>query len=425
MPSLFPKMLLALFCVILSSCAPRQTQDTLVSINLIDRDGISETITSKERLKKYAVADFLSSQPYQKVLRVYKRKPNGDIPAYVTSYHPNGQLHQYLEIINGRALGPYNEWYPNGQQKIEAFVIGGEADITVAAEKSWLFDGICQVWDEQGNLLAEIPYDKGVLEGTSIYYHPDGNIAKTTPFTKGQIHGTHSAYLPAGALLLTAEYKDNVQDGISLQYRPNGEISAEEIYCEGLLMNGRYIDACNQIVSEIQEGNGYRSVFQGDFLLELQEFHHGVPEGEVKTFNSRGQPVRIWHVKNGLKQGEEIEYYVTPKKIDKPIPKISINWFDNKIQGVVKTWYPNGVQESQREMSQNTKNGIATAWYLDGSLMLIEEYDRNKLIRGEYYRKGEKQPVSMIIKGKGLATLFDADGNFVRKVNYIGGMPLD
>lgn len=421
----FSRLIFAFLLMALSSCTPKISQETLVSMNLIDREGVSETITSKERLKKYAQTNFLCSQPYQKVLRVYSRNPKGEIPACVTSYHPNGQLHQYLEIVNGRALGAYREWYSNGQQKIEALVVGGEADITMVAEKTWLFDGCSQVWDEQGNLQAEIPYSKGVQEGVATYYHPNGAIAKTTPFTNNQINGTHIAYSASGTVLLTTEFQDNLPHGTSLQYRPNGQITAEEFYCEGLLMEGTYFNCQNELVSEIKEGHGYRSTFQDDFLVELQQFQHGVLEGEVKAYNSKGQLIRTWHIKNGAKQGEEIEYYISPKKSSKPSPKLSINWFDNKIQGIVKTWYPNGILESQREMSQNTKNGIATAWYKDGTLMLIEEYDRNKLIRGEYYRKGEKKPISLIVKGKGLATLFDADGNFVRKVTYMSGMPLD
>lgn len=416
---------LILLTLVLSSCAPKQQESKLVSLNLIDREGTSETITSSERLKKYENADFLGNQPYQKVLRVYNRNTKGENPAFVTSYHPNGQLHQYLEVLNGRAFGPYQEWYSNGQQKIEATVIGGEADVTTAAQKTWLFEGISYVWDEQGNIQAEIPYSKGILQGISTYYHPNGKVSKSVPFTNNQIHGTYNAFSPEGALLMIAEYVRGTLEGPTLLYRCNGQISAEEMFCEGFLMEGRYYDMEKNISSEIKDGSGYRTVFQEEYVAELQEFRHGKLEGLVQVFNAKNQLTRIYHIKDGLKQGEEIEYYPLPKKSTKLVPKISINWVDNKIQGLVKTWYENGVQESQREMSQNAKNGLATAWYKDGSLMLIEEYDRNKLMRGEYYRKGEKIPVSMINKGKGIATLFDADGNFMRKVNYISGVPLD
>ena len=95
------------------------------------------------------------------------------------------------------------------------------------------------------------------------------------------------------------------------------------------------------------------------------------------------------------------------------------------MQGVAKTWYDNGVQESKREMSNNIKNGILTAWYRDGNLMLIEEYQQDKLVKGEYFRRGERHAISCVKDGGGTVTLFDAEGNFTCKVTYEEGVPID
>ena len=79
--------------------------------------------------------------------------------------------------------------------------------------------------------------------------------------------------------------------------------------------------------------------------------------------------------------------------------------------------------ESQREMSGNTRNGVSTAWYRDGQLMMIEEYESDKLKKGDYYRKGHKQPLSQVINGEGTVTLFDSEGNYLRKIPYVNGKP--
>ncbi len=71
------------------------------------------------------------------------------------------------------------------------------------------------------------------------------------------------------------------------------------------------------------------------------------------------------------------------------------------------------------------KNGVSTAWYRNGNLMMIEEYEQNKLIRGDYFKKGEKVPVSQVIQGKGTVTSFDADGHFIQKIPYLNGKPSD
>lgn len=419
-------MRIFLALLLLTSCsAYRGGEPELVSINLIDREGMSETITNDERLKRYTSVDFLTPQPYLKVLRVYKNKQTSLIPAYVTSYHPNGQLKQYLEVVNGRAFGPYREWYSNGVQKLEAQVMGGIADVTTEAEKSWLFDGISQVWNEEGGLMATIPYDKGELSGVSTYYHPNGAVAKLLPYESGRLSGVYQSFREDGLLLLRAEYANGHLNGTLQAFWENGSSAYEEIYCNERLLSGFYFDQEGNCVSQVEEGKGWRA-FGTEGGWEFQEFRGGNLEGEVRLLNAQGFLLRSYFVKNGLKNGQEIIYYTpTNNNRAESQPKVAITWVDSRIHGLVKTWYEEGGQESQREMSRNVKNGLLTAWYKDGNLMLIEEYDTGKLIKGKYYRKSEKHPISKVIGGRGLATLFDGDGTFLRKISYNNGSPSD
>ncbi len=414
-------------CLFLMGCV-RPTEEVvfppLTSINIIDRNGFSETISTPDRLKNYDNVNFQSNQPYQKVLRVYGKDGMGDVYSYITSYHPNGQLHQYLEVVNGRALGTYQEWHANGTLSIEAKVIGGSADITPGAQKGWLFDGLNSAWDESGNLIAEFQYDKGSLEGTALYYHPSGSIWKKEPYCNNQLQGTVETYLDCGQLLQTTEYVNGIKHGISKRYWEPDMPAAEEQYINGLLIMGSYYDRLGQPVAEVVNGNGYRAVFGRSGVAELQEFRQGIQQGEIKLFNGAGRLVGSYNSKDGIKHGLEIEYYNDSFSVE-PKPKLSIQWSEGKMQGMVKTWYSNGLQESQREMSANNKNGLLTAWYADGSLMMIEEYDKDKLVKGEYFRKGDRIPVSRIMQGKGTATLFDQDGNFLRKLEYYNSRPMD
>lgn len=416
-----------LFAVLLAAgCTPKPDNEPpkLVSINIIDRDGLSETISNPDRLEKFAATDFTGCQPYQKVLRVYARDEKNAVVAHVTSYHPNGQIKQYLEVSNGRAFGIYREWYPTGILKVEAHVIGGQPDITTAAEKSWLFDGTSKAWDENGNLIAEIPYAKGVLQGTALYYHPNGQLWKKIPFSQGELNGTQELFTEEGALLQTVNYVVSQKEGPAYRYWEPNKLASQENYAEGRLITGLYYNSKGELISSIDDGRGFRSLFGKDGIAELQEFRAGIMQGQVKVFSRNNHLLRLYHVKNGARHGDETEYYDFFAE-GKQQPKILIPWFDGRIQGVAKTWYDNGMQESQREMSNNVKMGLSSAWYRDGSLMLIEEYDTNKLVRGEYYKKGEKTPASFIASGKGIATLFDAEGHFLRRVTYLNGVPND
>jgi antitoxin component YwqK of YwqJK toxin-antitoxin module len=425
----FKKHLLPFFLTIsLVGCGYRDPslyilEPNLTSINIIDRNGLTETINNTERLEQYSLVNFLQPQPYQKVLRIYSRDAEGNIPACITSYHPNGYPHKYLEVMNSRACGEYKEWYPNGNLKISASVIEGVADIVEGSEKTWVFDDCNQVWDENEALQASILYAKGDLQGTSMYYHSNGNVWKSMPYVQNQLHGTVEIYLCDGALLQTTSYCNGVKEGKSMRYWNQDNIAAEEDYCEGILYTGDYYNSCGENIAHIEEGNGTRVIFGKETVVELQEYHHGIPDGKVQQLDRYGRVHSFYHIKNGCKHGEEVEHYEAVRLQQKLTPKLSIMWSDGNIQGMTKTWYDNGVQESQREISSNKKNGHSTAWYRDGSLMLIEEYEQDHLIRGEYYVKGEKFPISTVDDGKGTVTLFNSDGTLIRKIEYRKGRP--
>ena len=102
-----------------------------------------------------------------------------------------------------------------------------------------------------------------------------------------------------------------------------------------------------------------------------------------------------------------------------------ISWSEGKIHGPVKTWYNNAQMQSQREFCQNKKMGPALSWYKDGSLMLVEEYDQDKLQKGQYYKKNALDSISSITNGSGIATLYDENGIFIRKVTYTRGEAVD
>lgn len=423
--NVFTPTLSILFLIIcLGSCARTIYQEEgpqLSSINIIDHNGFSETISAPDRLKQYENVDFLQPLPYQKVLRTYARDNYGSIRSYITSYYPNGQTKQYLEVLNGRALGAYKEWHSNGKLKVESHVIGGNADISPGSEKTWLFEGVAKVWNEEGSLLAEIPYQKGVLEGISIHYHPNKVIWKKIPYNKNVLEGTLEVFRDCGTLLQTTQFTQDRKNGRSIRYWTPTQIASNETFVEGILKSGSYFDQSGQLLSEVAEGYGFRTVFGKEIVVEMQEYKHGLMEGCVKVFRPNGRLAKMYHLKNGLKHGEEIEFHDHP--LSKDQPKLSIIWFEDAIQGLVKTWYVTGTPESQREMHYNAKQGMATAWYTDGSLMFIEEYEKNKLVKGEYYKKGERVPISKVIQGKGIATLFDAEGHFMHKINYQHGKP--
>ena len=422
--------LLILFVVLcfVSSCQEKVAtgQGNIVSMQIIDRNGFSETIGSKDRLSPYNKVNFLSAQPYQKVLRVFSKNEEGKSSSTLTTYHPNGQIYQYLDIVDGRAHGKYRQWHANGTLHIDLNVIDGAADIGGLAQKSWLFNGKATIFDEREHLVAEIFYEKGLLDAPSLYYHPNGALQKRSPFVNGVMHGEEEVFDQDGSLIEKHTYQTGNKEGLSIKYWEKEMVQVEEAYHNDLLQTGSYYNKQGELISSIENGKGMKALFdpRDGRLTQLHAFNEGNPEGIVKEFDAKDALKLLYHIKDEMKHGEEWEYFPSSNPDNPPKPKMMVTWHEGLLQGTVKTWYSNGTQESSREMHQNKKQGYSFAWYEDGSLLLSEEYNQDRLEKGSYFARGSKRPVSKVENGKGTVTLYDSEGKLCNKIPYEGGIPL-
>lgn len=397
------------------SCASKmEREDALVCVQINDRNGLTETISAKERLKRYEVEDFLSPKPYKGVVRIYKRG-NGDKKiSKLTSYYDNGAVKQYLEVLNARAFGRYRQWHRNGKIAVEAFVVGGPASL--GDSNGWIFDGICKAWDEDGSLLSIFNYTGGVLEGEALYYK-DNKIRRKEIYRLGKLSGASFEYNEKGEVVFEENYLEGVLNGPSRRFRGDREY-LKEMYEDGQLIDGKYYDERFRLISKIENGSGRRVIYRDGVVERKVEYRNGIIDGEVEVFLD-GRVVRKYHIKDGEKSGVEIEYFPNGNK------KLSINWEGGVLQGFVRTYYEDSTMQSQKEISQNRKNGISSCWYRSGELMFVEEYRDDELISGSYFKKGEKEPESKVVNGNGEATIYDERGNFLKRVKYVGGVPLD
>ncbi len=394
----------------------------LASITFIDKNGLSETITEKDKLKQFQNYNFLGSQPYQKVLRVFVRDDSGKISSIVTSYHDNGEARQYLEVVNGRAHGKYIEWYSSGNKHLEAHIIEGKADIDPGSMATWAFDGLSYAYREDGSIEAQFPYTKGLLNGEVIRYAPDGTVASKAHFKNGLKMGMEEKFFAPENPSEILNYQDGYLNGEALGFYEDKKPLWKEQWLDGFLQKGEYFLPDGSVICSIVDGNGKKAIFTDSKLKETREYYRGEEEGEVLLLDSAGNTLARYILKAGKKNGPEIKYYPVKNKKE-PKPKLQIEWYDGALQGTVKSWYPSGSIESQREYMSNYKQGLSTAWYLDGSVMLIEEYEKDRLVRGEYRRRGEKNPLSQVQNGKGTATLFDGNGALIKRIRYNEGLP--
>lgn len=427
---ILPKsFILSLFLATFSGCQKMETEEKMVCARFIDGNGISQTITSQDQLQKLHSVDFLQKQPYKKMLRIFSKKDQAGQKCILTTYHPNGFLWQYLEGEDLTANGPYLEYYPNGKKKIEASVIAGPCDVTPSAQYEWKFDGLSVVFNQDGKVVAEIPYENGELHGEAKYYSSNEKLEKTISYVRGMMNGEMNEFFSDGSLKKKEMYQQDLLHGHALGYFQGEEPAYIEEYDQGHLIEGIYYNRDGTILSSVHSGFGKKAIFKNNSLQSLIEYKRGQVEGKISTFLPTGELLCEYHWKDGKKEGEEIEYYLFKEMENLPAqtqsPKLSITWRNGSIEGMIKTWYENGSTQSQKEVVQNKKNGHAICWYKDGSLLCMEEYENDLLQEGKYFKLGEKDPVSFVKNGAGIATIYDGKtGHFLRKIKYEHGKPI-
>ena len=374
------KWILYIGLVFSASCyTPKSlNQEKLSSIQLIDRHGVRETISTNERLKSYEKSDFLLAQPYEKVVRVFTPNTDGRVISKLTSYHENGQIKQYLEVLSGRAHGVYREWYENGQERVRFTVIEGVGDLSQTALKSFIIDGLSEAWDSKGNSIARISYSRGMLVDIAYLYHSNGQIKSCIPYHDGVIHGIVSTYDEQGVFIGSTSYNLGKLHGESVSIGSTNNPPWEEKYENGQLVWGKYYDFQNNMISHIENGNGIKSIFIEENLAKQHEVAHGKLMGTVTCFDITGNITNIYHVnERGEKEGSEILYYPGTGSL-----QLQLQWLAGEVHGIAKTWYSSGILESEREFSHNKKEGLHLAWYIDGTIMLMEEYENDVLCKG-------------------------------------------
>jgi antitoxin component YwqK of YwqJK toxin-antitoxin module len=405
-------------CLVLffSSCAHKQKPSHLLSLQLVDRNGQTETISQIERVKLYEKQNFDKPQSYEKILRVYSKNEQGKNPSLITTYHKNGQLFQKLQALDGRAYGTYEEYFENGRLRIKASVIEGTADITDLAQSTWVFDGACHVYYPSGHLEAIFGYDRGKKSGSATYFHENGLEKKKLHFIDDAACGQIQEFSDKGVLYLTYEFKNGSQTGPSSKYYESGGLAYEELWQNDTLIDGKYYNNQGVQISSISQGYGLKTLFDEEKPLTQLEYKKGRVCGKIIEYDSLGKIQSYYHIEDDVKTGEEGIFFEDSDQL-----KMLIDWHCDQISGIVKTFYKSGVLESQKTFSHNKKNGPLSCYYPDGSLMLLETYSQDRLVEGKYFKKSESEPASMVEDGTGCATLFDEWGGILKQVHYEKG----
>lgn len=166
-------------------------------------------------------------------------------------YHVNGKKAKVetRDASDGK-IGPYKEWYPNGQLKEDGvyndknkrdgpwleFWENGAKKLEAAYENGKFRPE--NYWNEAGDQLLKL--------GTGLYVSTyEDYFGKVTVYETEYVdyeRDGKSSARKEGVLLYTMEFKNDVQHGISRNYYDNGAIEKETVYVNGVKKSTQEFD---------------------------------------------------------------------------------------------------------------------------------------------------------------------------------------
>lgn len=251
-------------------------------------------------------------------------------------------------VKKGTLNGKWKTYFPNGRLSAE-----GEVNPSNNREGDWIF------YHENGNISEEANYIDGKLNKVYKAYHSNGQLLKVFNYESGTLVGEYQQYNKKGALLEKGEYNKD------------GELITQSFYYN----------------------------LGESFLNYNVPFKNNKIDGLVEVLYEDGKTKSIINFSEGLRSGEEKEFYKTGEK------KYIFSNLNNQPEGEYFSFYENGNTESKGAYKEGVMIGN---WQ-------YYNYYGEKTEEVFYDEKGKKT---------GLYKQYDIDGIVYSEVDYKNGDPV-
>ena len=257
---------------------------------------------------------------------------------------------------------PENEYYPNGEVKVDWRSEYNDNDFTM---KEYYPDG---------KLMSEATYIDGKISGIYRKYDTNGNILVETNYFKGLEHGLFRQYSANGSLLKEENYKNGKKNGLEKIYDNNGHLYQEIEYA-----------------NNIRRGAA-RIYYPGGVIKESFHYFQGEISGPAKFYYNTGT------LKAESYYNEDVR------------------------QGAAKEYYENGQLHFEMEFVNDHVDGQFIEYYENGKIKILDTIADGEIIGHKAYNEAgvltEEFPLNTDKSGKGLEHVFE---NLSEK-NFMGAM---
>lgn len=289
----------------------------------------------------------------------------------------DGKRHGIIRDLDadGHVLGevPYAEDQPVGP--LVTYYVSGERR-SVCPLVDHVRHGTEQIWHKEGWKQAEATWRFGQLDGTTHYFAQDGTLLADIHWTKGLADGPEVQYYPSkkrkAVIPLTPE---GVRHGTGVWYDEAGVKVAERPYVAGKL-NGwdRRWDTYGAKVAEVQWTDdqpccAVRNYWpSGAIKSELSYVNMALDGSETDFFDKdpgtgaqRQKQMTVGLVK-GAKSGYAVVYDRAGNRWSE------LDFVDDRREGVETRFYPSGQRQAEYRWRSDRLVGVAQTWWPNGQL---------------------------------------------------------
>jgi antitoxin component YwqK of YwqJK toxin-antitoxin module len=166
-------------------------------------------------------------------------------------FYENGSHHEKFHYINGKIVGLYQRWHPNGQ-------LSEQITFNEKGEK----EGLYQSWHDNGQLAVQCTFNKkGGLKGSYQRWYENGQLREQITFNE-----------------------KGIREGLSQTWHDNGELREQITFNE-----------------KGEKEGSYQQWYDNGQLASVMQYSNGVLHGHYTSFKFDGSPLNSWFYENGKK----------------------------------------------------------------------------------------------------------------------------
>jgi uncharacterized protein len=375
---------------------------------------------------------------------------------YYVSYHISGKMNMQGWYVNGDKQGDWKYYDLKGNLIKHNFYVNGALhgysqffgpNTSLSEQKFYKYGYLDKVFDYDSTGKITYLYNSNKGTGKYLLKYGNGNIIHELNYINGYLEGPEKKYFFNGKLSKDGEYLLDERQGETKAFYENGNVKYIYNYdignCEGAgssyYKNGN-LEETGRYYNDELDGE-YKNYHENGKLSVIGHCEEGDNEGEYKSYYGDSIVGGIfWFHKGNILAYSQADKNGTPFQriaIDKGTgnvichypngnPSIQCNYVNGYVSGKRLYYTPEGKLSSEENFEIGYLNGIQKYYFgSDSTLKEVDNYYYGELdgVCSFYYKSGTVEHVESYVLGirSGPSRYYDKDGKLIKTEIYYNG----